>query len=233
MARLSRLTLAGYPHHVIQRGNNGQAIFATQEDHRYWLDLLRDNARKYFVAVHAYVLMENHVHILATPQTVDGLPQMMQAIGRSYVRYFNAARGRTGTLWEGRYRSTVLQAQSHLLDCMAYIDLNPVRSGLVESPAAYAWSSHGHYLGRKVDKCISPHALFWAMGNTPFAREAAYAKLVREGLSDAQLVELTDATLKGWVLGDAEFKAQLAKQTSRRLSKGKAGRPAAPLKTSQ
>jgi putative transposase len=227
MARLARLTLAGYPHHVIQRGNNGQATFARQEDYQFWLELLQSTARKYFVAVHAYVLMENHVHILATPQTADGLPQMMQAIGRSYVRYFNTACGRTGTLWEGRYRSTVLQPQSHLLVCMAYIDLNPVRVGLVDSPAAYAWSSHGHYLGRKVDKCISPHALFWEMGNTPFAREAAYAKLVREGLSTTQLAELTDATLKGWVLGDAEFKAQLAKQTPRRLSKAKAGRPAA------
>ena len=233
MARLARLILAGYPHHVIQRGNNGQAIFATHDDYQYWLELLEKNARQYFVAVHAYVLMENHVHILATPQTAEGLPHMMQAIGRSYVRYFNTAHRRTGTLWEGRYRSTVLQPQGHLLSCMAYIDLNPVRSGLVESPAAYEWSSHGHYLGRKVDKCINPHALFWAMGNTPFAREAAYAKLVRDGVNQAQISDLTEATLKGWVLGDAEFVAQLAKQTARRLSKAKAGRPAAKSKSSE
>jgi putative transposase len=226
MARLARLTVAGHPHHVMQRGNNGQAIFVTPEDYRFWLDLLQDNARKYLVATHAYVLMENHVHLLATPQTIDGLPRMMQAIGRSYVRYFNATHGRTGTLWEGRYRSTVLQAQPYLLDCMAYIDLNPVRSGLVDSPAKYPWSSHEHYLGRKVDKCITPHALFWSMGNTPFSREAAYAQMVREGLSSTHLAEITDATCKGWVLADAEFVAQLQKQTSRRLTKAKAGRPA-------
>lgn len=231
MARLARLTLKDYPHHVIQRGHNGQPIFASADDYAYWLELLQANARKYFVAIHAYVLMPNHVHVLATPQSALGLPQMMQAIGRSYVRYFNTAQNRTGTLWDGRYRSTVLQADQHLLDCMAYIDLNPVRSGLVDSPALYPWSSHGHYLGRKVDKCITPHALFWALGNTPFAREAAYAQLVRDGLSSAGVADLTDAALKGWALGDAAFLAELQKQTPRRLAKAKAGRPTAPAKT--
>jgi putative transposase len=170
--------------------------------------------------------------VLATPQTAEGLPQIMQAIGRSYVRYFNTAQNRTGTLWDGRYRSTVLQADQHLLACMAYIDLNPVRSALVDGAAVYPWSSHGHYLGRKVDKCITPHALFWALGNTPFAREAAYAQLVRDGLSSAGVAGLTDATLKGWALGDAAFLAEIQKQTPRRLAKAKAGRPTVADKVS-
>jgi putative transposase len=129
MARLPRLTLPGYPHHVIQRGNNRQPIFASAADYQALLELLRDNAQKFSVAIHAYVLMSNHFHLLATPQTADGLPLMMQAVGRSYVRTFNNAQGRTGTLWEGRYRSTLIQTERYLLACMAYIDLNPVRAG--------------------------------------------------------------------------------------------------------
>ena len=156
MARLPRLTLPGYPHHVIQRGNNRQAIFATAADYRALLDLLEDNAKKFDVAVHAYVLMSNHFHLLATPQTHDGLPKMMQAVGRSYVRYFNDAQKRTGTLWEGRYKSTVIQTDRYLLACMAYIDLNPVRAGLVAQPQDYPWSSHVHYLGVRVGPLDHP-----------------------------------------------------------------------------
>ena len=225
MARLPRLSLAGYPHHIIQRGNNGQAVFASDQDYRYWLELLQEYSRAFQVAVHAYVLMPNHVHVLATPQSADGVSLMMQAIGRRYVRYFNASQQRTGTLWEGRYRSTVLQAQNYLLACMVYLDLNPVRAGVAESAALYPWSSHGHYIGRKVEKLITPHALFWALGNTPFAREEAYAQQVREGLSGAHINVLTDAALKGWVLGDAHFMAELEKKTERRLIKARPGRP--------
>ena len=134
MARLPRLTLPGYPHHVIQRGNNRQAIFATAADYRRLLDLLEENAKKFDVALHAYVLMSNHFHLLATPQTADGLTKMMQAVGRSYVRYFNDTQKRSGTLWEGRFKSTLIQTDRYLLACMAYIDLNPVRGGLVAQP---------------------------------------------------------------------------------------------------
>lgn len=225
MARLARLSLADYPHHIIQRGNNGQRIFNAEPDRQYWLDLLLEYSRSFGVAVHAYVLMDNHVHVLATPQSAEGVPAMMQAIGRRYVRYFNTAQKRTGTLWEGRYRSTVLQAQNYLLPCMVYLDLNPVRAGLVDSPALYSWSSHGHYIGRKVEKVITPHALYWALGNTPFAREEAYAQQVRDGLGANRLAELTDAALKGWALGDPGFLAELQKKTDRRLTKAKAGRP--------
>ena len=225
MARLPRLTLPGYPHHVIQRGNNRQAIFSSPADYQTLLDLLRINAEKFGVAIHAWVLMTNHFHLLATPQTADALPQMMQAVGRSYVRYFNDAQGRTGTLWEGRYKSTLIQTDRYLLACMAYIDLNPVRAGLVAQAADYAWSSHGHYIGRKTDKLITPHPLYWELGNTPFAREAAYADLVRAGVSDQQRVDLTQSALSGWALGEDDFVADLQKKTARRVAKGSAGRP--------
>jgi putative transposase len=225
MARLPRLTLPGYPHHVIQRGNNRQPIFARTADYQRLLDLLDDNARQFEVAIHAYVLMSNHFHLLVTPQSSDGLPQMMQAVGRRYVRYFNDSQQRSGTLWEGRYRSTLIQTDRYLLACMAYIDLNPTRANMVAQPEDYVWSSFGHYAGRRNDRLITPHALYWGLGNTPFAREAAYAEMVQAGIQADQQRALTDATLSGWALGDAKFIAGLKVQTPRRLSKGKAGRP--------
>jgi len=225
MARLPRLTLAGYPHHVIQRGNNRQLIFATVADYQHLLGLLQENAKKFEVDVHAYVLMTNHFHLLATPQTEKGLPLLMQAVGRSYVRYFNDLQSRTGTLWEGRYRSTLIETDRYLLACMAYIDLNPVRAGMVAEAFDYAWSSHGFYVGAHSDKLITPHALFWDLANTPFGREAAYADLVRSGISADQQAALTRSALAGWALGDADFVADLQKRTERRVNKVKVGRP--------
>jgi putative transposase len=229
MARLPRLTLPGYPHHIIQRGNNRQPIFATTADREYLLELLYENAKKFDVAIHDYVLMSNHVHLLATPQTDKGLPQMMQAVGRSYVRYFNDLQGRSGTLWEGRYRSTLIQTDRYLLACMAYIDLNPVRAGLVAQAADYAWSGYGHYAGLRTDRLITPHPLYWSLGNTPFAREAAYAEMVRAGVSSDQQSALTSSALSGWALGEDKFVADLQKQTERRVHKSRAGRPVSKL----
>ncbi len=225
MARLPRLTLPDYPHHIIQRGNNRQAIFSSAADYQMLLGLLDENTRKFGVALHAYVLMNNHFHLLATPGTDDGLPQMMQAVGRRYVRYFNDSRGRSGTLWEGRYRSTLIEAERYLLACMAYIDLNPVRAGLVTEVRNYPWSSHGHYVGLRSDRLVTPHALFWALGNTPFAREAAYADLVQAGVTGDQQAALTRSALSGWALGDADFIAELQKRTERRVRQAQAGRP--------
>ena len=230
MARLPRLTLAGYPHHVIQRGNNRQAIFVTVADYQYLLGLIEENAKKFEVDVHAYVLMTNHFHLLATPQTDNALPLLMQAVGRSYVRYFNDSQRRTGSLWEGRYRSTLIETDRYLLACMAYIDLNPVRAAMVAEPLDYAWSSHGFYVGARSDKLITPHALFWDLANTPFGREAAYADLVRAGISAEQQAALTKSALAGWALGEADFVADLQKRTERRVNKTKAGRPFAEVR---
>ncbi len=225
MARLPRLTLPGFAHHVIQRGNNRQAIFASGADYQMLLDLLEENARKFGVAIHAYVLMSNHFHLLLTPQTPDGLPQMMQALGRRYVRYFNDSQQRSGTLWEGRYKSALIQSERYLLACMAYIDLNPLRAGLVAAPGDYPWSSYGHYTGLRIDKLITPHALMWELGNTPFAREAAYADLVQAGINPAQQAALMDSALRGWALGEPDFVADLQKRTDRRVPRRSAGRP--------
>lgn len=228
MARLPRLTLPGHPHHIIQRGNNRQAIFASTADYETLLRQLEEFGRKFRVAIHSYVLMSNHFHLLATPEDETGVPLMMQALGRSYVRYFNAAQARTGTLWEGRYKSTLIQSERYLLVCMAYIDLNPVRAGLVGDPAEYPWSSHRHYAGTRTDKLISPHPLFWELGNTPFAREEAYAALVRSDISREKQEALTTATFKGWAFGEPDYVAELQRRTERRLTKAQPGRPKRP-----
>jgi len=225
MARLPRLTVPGYPHHIIQRGNNRQPIFTSTADYELLLALIDEHARKQQVAIHSYVLMSNHFHLLATPETAEGIPQMMQAIGRRYVRTYNMRHARTGTMWEGRYRSTLIQAERYLLACMVYIDLNPVRAGMVADPAEYPWSSYQHYIGRRSDKLLTPHPLYWELGNTPFSRDQAYAELVRHGISTKQQQALTDSALRGWALGEADYVADLQRRTERRLARAHPGRP--------
>lgn len=233
MARLPRLTVSAFPHHVIQRGNNRQAIFSDRADYEFLLALMEEHAAKAGVAIHSYVLMSNHFHLLATPDNEQGLAHLMQGVGRRYVRYFNQRHARSGTLWEGRYRSTLIQAERYLLPCMVYTDLNPVRAGLVADPAQYPWSSHAHYVGTRHDRLLSPHPLYWKLGNTPFSREAAYAELVRAGVMSADQQALTASALLGWALGDPEFLADLQKRTTRRLSKARAGRPPATASRQQ
>lgn len=200
-------------------------IVLTQQDRERLLSLIEEYAQRCEVDVHAYVLMGNHFHLLLTPRAADGLSHMMQGVGRSYVRYFNHFHQRTGTLWEGRYKSTVIQTERYMLACMAYVDLNPVRAHLCERALDYPWSSHAHYVGVSHVRWLTPHDVYWAMGNTPFARELAYRELVASGLSRDQEQSLTDATLHGWALGDASFKERLRSATRRRLEKSKPGRP--------
>jgi putative transposase len=225
MARLPRLTLPGYPHHVIQRGNNRQSIFMDAQDYEVFLRQLTEQALKHGVAVHAYVLMENHFHLLATPDTALGLPQMMQHVGRSYAQYFNRRHGRTGTLWEGRYRSAVLEAEAYLLPCMVFLDLNAIRSGVVLQASDYQWSSAAHWLGLRHDRLLSPHMCYWALGNTPFAREAAYLGLLDAGLAASQQKLLMDSASDGWALGSAAFIEEVQGKTTRRVSRSQPGRP--------
>lgn len=226
MARLPRLTLADLPHHVIQRGNNRQSIFTDSTDRERLLTLVAEAAPRLGVALHAYVLMDNHFHLLVTPSTASGLPHLMQAVGRGYVRWFNDRHGRSGTLWEGRYRSTIIQPDLWMMRCMAYMDLNASRSGAAIEGAEHAWSSYGHYAGHSHHKMLTPPSQYWLLGNTPFAREAGYAELVRQGVSVADVRSLTDAALRGWVLGDPAFVESLQKTTERRIVKSRAGRPA-------
>lgn len=230
MARLPRLTLPGMPHHVLHRGNNRQSVFLDDEDRACFVHLLQACAQRYRVEVHAFVLMPADFQLLLTPADAPGLPAFMQALGRSYVRYFNQRHRRSGTLWEGRYRSTVVQAEAHLLQCMVYLDTLPVRFGLAQVPSGYGWSSCRHYLGLAQMSWLRPHAMWWGLGNTPFAREAEYARLLSEGVGMALAEGFARAVESGWVLGGEDFVAALQKAASRRVVKKTAGRPRkAPL----
>jgi len=225
MARQPRLTLAGEPHHVVLRGNDRQAIVRDDTDREHLQQAIFQQARNQRVALHAWVIVDNHFHLLITPDTADGVPKMMQALGRSHVRHFNDRHRRSGTLWEGRYRSTLVQPDGHLLDCMVYLDLHPVRLGLAADPAGYPWSSHAHYAGTLTHRQVTPPAAYWALGNTPFAREAAYVAAVRTGLGADRERHLVDAALHGWAWGDEVHLAELQRRTGRRLSRGQPGRP--------
>lgn len=226
MARLPRLVVPNQPHHLIQRGVDQQLVFHETADYMFFLDCLREASRQFNVAIHAYVLMPNHLHLLATPADKDGLARMMQWIGRHYVPYFNQKYHRSGTLWQGRYRTSVLDAEHYLMLCSRYIDLNPVRAKLVAHAGDYAWSSYQHHVGIKSDPMISDHVLYWSLGNTPFEREAAYRRLIEEGLDEHEVRMLSEATLKGWALGSDQFKAGLERQVRRRVQPSRRGRPA-------
>jgi putative transposase len=225
MARQPRLALPGYPHHVIQRGNNRQPIVLDEADRRMLYSLWLEESQRHKVAVNAYVLLDNHFHMLLTPPSDEAMSLMMQSVGRTYVRYFNKRHNRSGTLWEGRYKSSLIDSEGYLLTCMAYIDLNPVRAGLAESAEDFSWSSYKHLAGQSIDKLVTPHALYWALGNTPFAREAAYAEFVAGGLSVATQKALTASALKGRVVGRPDFLTSLEKNTQRQILPQKAGRP--------
>lgn len=225
MARQARLVVPGYPHHVIQRGNNRQPIVLDDHDRITFLRELGDLAAERRLAVHAYVLMDNHVHLLATPHAQVDLSWVMQALGRRYVHAFNRRHGRTGTLWEGRFRAAVVETDRYFLACQRYIELNPVRAGVVEDPVAFRWSSAQHHLGIKTDALVSDHSVFWTLGNTPFEREAAYRDLLAQGMSPDEAGTITQATLRARVLGGDSFVTQLSRITNRPITQRSRGRP--------
>ncbi|HEY4318786.1 MAG TPA: transposase [Herbaspirillum sp.] len=225
MARLPRLVVPDQVHHVIQRGHDGLPVFRGPEDYLFFLRCLRDAGRRFQVALHAYVLMPDQVQLLATPADDTGLARMMQWVGRQYVPYFNRQYQRAGTLWQGRYRASVIEAAQYLLLCTRFIELAPVRAGLTAHAADYPWSSYVHHIGARPEGLITEHALYWRLGNTPFEREAAYRDLAEQALTAQQVAELASAIPKGWALGSPLFKATLEKQGGRRVQPGKRGRP--------
>ena len=226
MARLKRLCPPGIAQHVIQRGNNRQLCFGCDEDTVFYVHWLKEYAKQFNVQVHAWVLMTNHVHLLATPMEKDGLSKLMQFLGRRYVQYFNRSYRRTGTLWEGRFKSCLVQSEEYLLQCYRYIELNPVRAKMVADPAEYKWSSYrANALGIKTDLC-TPHPQYLALGETEFLRMVAYRQLFC-GQLDRKLIEEIRVTVnKGMALGNARFKQELEALFSRRVQPGKPGRPA-------
>jgi putative transposase len=193
MPRPRRVVLPSVPLHIIQRGNNRLPCFVSPEDYRVYLDMLRECAFDCDCALHAYVLMSNHVHLLLSPGDDDGASTLMQRLGRRYVAYFNRRHARTGTLWEGRFRSSLVQDERYLMICHRYIELNPVRACMVESPADYPWSSHQANACGKQDSLLTPHLLYTRLGNDADTRQTAYRHLFSDALSDEALEQLRQA----------------------------------------
>jgi putative transposase len=225
MARLPRLVLPNHPHHIIQEGNDRQLIFRDDEDYQRFLGWLKESAREFKVSVHAYALMPNHLHLLASPSTEEGLARMMQRVGRYYVPWFNQKYERLGGLFRGRFKTSLIDPERYFMTCSRYIEFNPVRSGMVSDPVDYRWSSYAHHAGVRQESLIVDHALYWGLGNTPFQREAAYIELARQPLSVAELDSINQAVLKGWPLGSDAFKTQLQQKAKRQVLPAKRGRP--------
>jgi len=225
MARQPRLSVPGLPHLLILRGHQGIDLFPQAADHLDFLQLLAQSVRVHLLQWHGYVLLPQQVRLLLTPQADGALSRAMQALGRSYVRRYNLRHGHAGTLWEGRFRGTVLQPETELLPALLSLDTQPVRLVVARTAAEYPWSSHGHYAGLRLDPALSAPPAYWQLGNTPFEREAAYAALAAQGLSEAAQQRLEQAAFKGWALGSPAFVAQLQQQTARRLQPAQRGRP--------
>lgn len=223
MARLERICPPGIPQHLIQRGNNRQICFAAEADFAAYAHWLREASEKYRVAIHAWVFMTNHVHILATPQAQGGISRMMQKVGRHYVRYFNRVYRRTGTLWEGRFKSCIVDADNYLLVCQRYIELNPVRANMVDDPVEYRWSSYRSNGLGKPARLWRPHPVYLQLGETEPARLLNYRRLFKAHIDDALLDDIRGATNKGLALGNEHFKEQVAELTGRRLTPEKPG----------
>ncbi len=208
MARLPRFEIIGQPQHVIVRGNNRQIIFVADEDYHFYLEILADACTRYGCQVHAYVLMTNHVHLLMTPITKGAIGNVMQSVGRRYVQYFNYCYRRTGTLWEGRYKASLIDSERYALTCYRYIELNPVRAGMVVSPADYRWSSyHANVLGVQ-DDVVTPHYCYEALGDNDEIRRQRYRDLFACAIDAAALNEIRETVNKGWALGSERFKQE-------------------------
>jgi putative transposase len=225
MPRQPRFYFPGAVLHIVQRGNNRAPVFMGTGDRRFYLDCLREASRKHDVAVHAYVLMTNHVHLLASPGHALALPRMMQTLGRKYVGRFNFLHQRTGTLWEGRYKATLLDTDAYLFACLRYIELNPVRARLVAGPADYRWSSHRANACGDDDPVVTPHSSFLTLGPSAKRQRDVYRRSFESPLPEETVTAIRDATQFEWALGDASFHARVEACTGRRADRLPLGRP--------
>lgn len=225
MPRLPRIEIPGVPLHIVQRGNNRSACFFGDEDHGRYLQDLREQSLAHGVDVHAYVLVTNHVHLLATSPGHGAISRTMQSLGRRCVGYVNAAYRRTGTLWEGRFKSWVVQSREHVLECYRYIELNPLRAAMVDDPGKYRWSSyHANALGQH-DRLVRPHAEYRDLHLDREGRLAAYRALVDEHLDPTALAEIRCYIQQEGALGGTRFQAQVAQAIGRRAEARNRGIP--------
>ncbi len=225
MPRIARLALPGIPLHVVQRGNNRQACFFHVADYQFYLKTIFACAVRYQVAIHAYVLMTNHVHLLLTPAEKWGVSRMMQLLGATYVSTINSTYRRTGSLWEGRYKSSLVDSERYCLACYRYIELNPVRAAMCEAPQDYRWSSYGVNALGYSNPGIQPHAQWQALAATNIDRCAKYRLLVQEGIDQSKLEKIRYCVQKGLPTGSDRFKSEIEDTLERRLGNGRRGRP--------
>jgi putative transposase len=228
MPRPVRLFMPGLTHHVLQRGNNRQAVFFDDEGRRLFLRWLSDAAKAEGCQVHAYVLMTNHFHLLLTAARAGSIPRLMQSLGRRYVGLVNRRQERTGTLWEGRYKSAILDSETYVMACHRYIEANPLRAGLVARPEDYAWSSHRHNALGETDGLVAAHETYLALGRTQAERLAAYRALFAEGLDGALIEILRDAVQRGWAPGGDGFRSRIEAALGREAGPPRRGRPPKP-----
>ena len=225
MPRKPRMYLAGVPCHVVQRGNNRDACFFADDDYRFYREALGDACRRYRVDVHAYVLMTNHVHLLMTPQTSEGVSRVMQSLGRRYVQYVNRTYRRCGTLWESRHKASLVDAEEYLLVCYRYIELNPVAAGMVSHPGDYRWSSFACNAWGERDDLLSPHPLYLALAECPSSRQSCYRDLFASHLSVELVHEIRTALDFSMPLGNDRFRQQIEGALGRTIGQAGRGRP--------
>jgi putative transposase len=225
MARQPRLAVAGELHHVLLRGHDGADVFGDDADRAAFVELLREPAARQGVAIHAYALLVAEVHLLATPDKAESLGRLMQSIGRRYVGLYNRRHARRGTLWDGRFRSSILDSHTLLLPAVLHIETLPVRVGLVGAAQEWMWSSAAHHTGVRRDLLVTDHALYWRLGNTPFEREQAHTRALRESQQGAEDPRFGQALVKAMALGPAGFVQQMAESLGRPLSPRPRGRP--------
>lgn len=218
MARRARLAIAGIPWHIIHRGSNRGACFFTRSDYSRYLEILGEQAEKFGCLLHAFVLMTNHVHLLITPARADSAAWMMKNVAQRHTQFINHRDGRSGPLWEGRFKSCLAQDEAYVLTCYRYIELNPVRAGMVTSPEAYRWSSFSANGYGKLNSLITPHPDYLALGTHTDERAARYRKLIASSIADPQLQTIRRATNGNYALGTEEFLASLAQQTKRQVT---------------
>ena len=225
MPRRPRLAIGGIPWHIIQRGNNRSACFYSEQDYQYYLQTLGEQSKKYDCAIHAYVLMTNHVHLLITPSKKESASLMMKHLGQRYVQYINRSYRRSGTLWEGRFKSCLAQEEGYVLVCYRYNELNPVRVGMVDAPADYPWSSYRYNGHGQQNALIKPHWLYLVLGVEKKERQATYRSMFKARLDNNIVNEIRKATNGNYVLGNDQFKDEIESMLKRRVSPGKSGRP--------
>jgi putative transposase len=225
MPRKIRFFLPGVPVHVVQRGNNREAVFFCADDYGTYLDWLREEAAGRGCVVHAYALMTNHIHLLMTPRDRGGLSDTLQALGRRFVPRINHAYARSGTLWEGRFKASPVQEDAYLLACYRYIELNPVRAGMVADPGGYPWSSYRANALGQPDPLLVPHPLYLALGATDAARQAAYRELFETGMEPATLKEIRACLQTGTPLGNDRFREQIERALGVKVGYAARGRP--------